>query len=144
MMRSFSLSLIFVSFSIWEPLIAGSRTDGAYGAAVTLSWALNLMVAEIWIRHPRWQASDHEAGKLCLRAVQRWGSDHLGADSSRRWKKNPLAGQTTATFESTVARRQVQRATRASIAIVMIPASPERQAISALFSPVVLIDNASQ
>jgi uncharacterized membrane protein len=57
MMRSFSLSLFFVSFSIWVPLIAGSRTDGAYGAAVTLSWALNLMVAEIWIRHRRWRAS---------------------------------------------------------------------------------------
>jgi len=50
MVRSFSLSLFFVSFSIWVPLIAGSETGGAYAAAVTLSWALNLIAAEAWIR----------------------------------------------------------------------------------------------
>lgn len=58
MLRSFSLSLFFVTFSIWVPLLAGSGTGGGYAMAVTLSWVLNLMVAEIWIWRSREQAPD--------------------------------------------------------------------------------------
>ena len=60
MTRSFSLALFFVSFSIWVPLIAGSGTNGAYAVAVTLSWVLNLIAAEAWIRW-RGGGSDQEA-----------------------------------------------------------------------------------
>jgi len=55
MIRSFSLSLFFVTFSFWVDGLTGTSLpyDVAYPLAVFLSWALNLMVAEIWIRFSR-------------------------------------------------------------------------------------------
>lgn len=51
MIRSFALSLFFVTFSFWVPGLAVTSlpADISYGLAVTLSWALNLLIAEIWI-----------------------------------------------------------------------------------------------
>jgi Predicted membrane protein (DUF2306) len=51
MLRSFSLSLFFVAYSIWVPALAvtGLEQDTAYVIAVTLSWAFNLLGAEVWI-----------------------------------------------------------------------------------------------
>lgn len=55
MLRSFALSLFFVSFSIWVPALveAEASDDAAYTVAVTLSWTLNLLAAEVWIRWTR-------------------------------------------------------------------------------------------
>ncbi|MCA9940238.1 MAG: DUF2306 domain-containing protein [Anaerolineales bacterium] len=61
MIRSFSLSFFFVTFSFWVPGLAGTSLPEAvsYPLAVFLSWALNLLAAELWIRysHPRWVAN---------------------------------------------------------------------------------------
>jgi uncharacterized membrane protein len=53
--RSFSLSLFFVTFSFWVPGLTESSLsyDVAYPLAVFLSWAVNLLVAEVWIRGSR-------------------------------------------------------------------------------------------
>jgi hypothetical protein len=58
MIRSFSLSLFFVSFSFWVPGLTGTSLPEAisYPLAVFLSWSLNLLVAEAWIRHTRPQS----------------------------------------------------------------------------------------
>ena len=74
MIRSFSLSLFFVSFSFWVPGLASTRLPEAvsYPLAVFLSWSLNLMVAELWIRitrsHAR-QSSTSMKGKYALEGV---------------------------------------------------------------------------
>jgi uncharacterized membrane protein len=55
MIRSFSLSLFFVSFSFWVPGLANTSLPEAisYPLAVFVSWSLNLLVAELWIRYTR-------------------------------------------------------------------------------------------
>jgi len=55
MLRSFSLSLFFVAFSVWVPALSYSdlAKEAAYALAVTLSWVLNLVIAEAWIRQTR-------------------------------------------------------------------------------------------
>jgi len=52
MVRSFALSLFFITFSIWVPGVAsaGVRHDAEYAIAIWLSWTLNLVVAEVWLR----------------------------------------------------------------------------------------------
>ena len=52
MTRSFSLSFFFVTFSIWVPLLSSSSLSGhiSYPLAVTISWTLNLAIAETLIR----------------------------------------------------------------------------------------------
>jgi uncharacterized membrane protein len=58
MIRSFSLSLFFVTFSFWVPGLASTSLPEAiaYPLAVFLSWSLNLLVAELWILWTRSQA----------------------------------------------------------------------------------------
>ncbi|MCE7858625.1 MAG: DUF2306 domain-containing protein [Chloroflexi bacterium CFX2] len=53
--RSFSLSLFFVTFSFWVPGLTESSIpyEVAYPLAVFLSWTVNLLVAELWIRKSR-------------------------------------------------------------------------------------------
>lgn len=55
MIRSFSLCLFFVAFSFWVPMLVGTLNsrDFAYPLAIFISWALNLFIAEIWIRLTR-------------------------------------------------------------------------------------------
>lgn len=55
MIRSYSLSLFFVTFSFWVPGLTESSLpyEIAYPSAVFLSWAVNLLVAELWIRGSR-------------------------------------------------------------------------------------------
>ena len=55
MIRSFSLCLFFVAFSFWVPMLAGASISRniSYPLAIFLSWALNLCIAEIWIRITR-------------------------------------------------------------------------------------------
>ncbi len=55
MVRSFSLTLFFVTFSIWVPgLDATALPDSvSYPLGVFLSWSLNLLAAELWIRRTR-------------------------------------------------------------------------------------------
>ena len=57
MIRSFSLSLFFVSFSFWVPGLTSTSLPEAvsYPLAVSLSWSLNLMVAQLWI----WRTRPH-------------------------------------------------------------------------------------
>jgi uncharacterized membrane protein len=62
MIRSFSLSLFFVTFSFWLPGLTGTDLpyEVAYPLAVFLSWFLNLTFAEIWIRWTRNNFSKEE------------------------------------------------------------------------------------
>jgi hypothetical protein len=55
MVRSFSLAFFFVTFSLWVPLLASTDLPDAIGypLAVVLSWGLNLVAAEWWIRRTR-------------------------------------------------------------------------------------------
>ena len=55
MIRSFSLSFFFVTFSFWVPGLTGTNLlyEIAYPLAVFLSWSLNLAVAKLWIRLSR-------------------------------------------------------------------------------------------
>ena len=55
MIRSFALSFFFVTFSFWTPGLASSNLPQAvaYPLGVFLSWFLNLIVAELWIRRTR-------------------------------------------------------------------------------------------
>jgi len=55
MIRSYSLSLFFLTFSLWVPALANARLPAgvAYPLAVFLSGGLNLAAAEIWIRRRR-------------------------------------------------------------------------------------------
>ena len=55
MVRSYSLSLFFVTFSLWDPALASTSLPPgvAYPLALFLSGALNLATAECWIRWTR-------------------------------------------------------------------------------------------
>lgn len=55
MFRSYSLSLFFVTFSFWVLGLTKSSLpyEFAYPLAVFLSWAVNLLIAEVWIRGSR-------------------------------------------------------------------------------------------
>lgn len=57
MIRSFSLSFFFVTFSFWIPGLASTNLPAAiaYPLGVFLSWSLNLLVAELWILATRSQ-----------------------------------------------------------------------------------------
>ena len=59
MIRSFALSFFFVTFSLWVPGLASTNLPEAisYPLAVFLSWSLNLLVAEWWIRQTRKQVN---------------------------------------------------------------------------------------
>lgn len=51
MFRSFALSFFFVTFSFWVDGLESFLPKGlAYPLAVFVSWSLNLLIAEIWIR----------------------------------------------------------------------------------------------
>jgi hypothetical protein len=53
MIRSFALALIFMTFTVWQPILAslGLGRTLVYPLALLLSAALNLTAAELWIRH---------------------------------------------------------------------------------------------
>ncbi len=55
MIRSFALTFFFVTFSIWVPGLEATALPHqiSYPLAVSLSWGLNLLGAEIWIRNGR-------------------------------------------------------------------------------------------
>jgi Predicted membrane protein (DUF2306) len=55
MVRSYSLSLFFVTFSLWVPALASTSLPPSVGypLALFLSAALNLAAAEFWIRRTR-------------------------------------------------------------------------------------------
>ena len=55
MLRSFALSFFFVTFSFWVPGLASTSLPEAvsFPLAVFLSWGLNLLVVELWIRRGR-------------------------------------------------------------------------------------------
>ena len=55
MIRSFSLALFFVTGSLWPPILAATPLPQAIGypLALFLSWSLNLLAAEWWIRRTR-------------------------------------------------------------------------------------------
>jgi uncharacterized membrane protein len=55
MVRSFALSLFFVTFPFWVDGLASTSIPEAVGypLGVFLGWSLNLAVAEIWIRRNR-------------------------------------------------------------------------------------------
>ena len=52
MVRSYSLSMFFVTFSLWVPALARTSLPpaAAYPLALFLSGVLNLAAAEFWIR----------------------------------------------------------------------------------------------
>ena len=55
MARSFSLTLFFVTFSLWVPGLHATALPPtiSYTLGVFLSWSLNLLAAELWIRRTR-------------------------------------------------------------------------------------------
>ena len=55
MARSFSLTLFFVTFSLWVPGLQATALPStiSYPLGVFLSWSLNLVAAELWIRRTR-------------------------------------------------------------------------------------------
>lgn len=55
MIRSFALSLFFVTFNFWVTGLTKTSLprDISYPLGVFLSWAVNLIIAEIWIRFTR-------------------------------------------------------------------------------------------
>lgn len=71
MIRSFALSLFFVSFSFWVPGLASTSLPEAvsYPLAVFLSWGLNLMAAEVWIRRT-WTQSRRLSTNINREVVQ--------------------------------------------------------------------------
>ena len=62
MTRSVSLTLFFITFSLWVPGLEATSLPQpvAYPLAVSLSWGLNLLVAEFWIRSSR---AERRSGK---------------------------------------------------------------------------------
>ncbi|MFF3401536.1 DUF2306 domain-containing protein [Streptomyces sp. NPDC002659] len=52
MIRSSALAVFFVSFSVWDPVMAATPLPAptGYALAVLLAWSVNLLAAEIWIR----------------------------------------------------------------------------------------------
>ena len=77
MVRSFSLTLFFVTFSIWVPgLEATALPDSiSYPLGVFLSWSLNLLVAELWIRRTKVEW----ARPLIPKQKRELGRRHAGA-----------------------------------------------------------------
>ena len=78
MVRSYSLSLFFVTFSLWVPALASTPLPPsiAYPLALFLSAALNLAAAEVWIRRTRSSAALARTGVLAssLRSpAPEWG-----------------------------------------------------------------------
>jgi uncharacterized membrane protein len=57
MIRSFSLSLFFVTFSFWTSGLTSTNLPEAiaYPLGIFLSWSLNLLFAELWILRTRAQ-----------------------------------------------------------------------------------------
>lgn len=54
MIRSYALSFFFVTFSFWvEGVATLVPSEIAYPIAVFVSWGLNLLISEIWIRRTR-------------------------------------------------------------------------------------------
>jgi uncharacterized membrane protein YozB (DUF420 family) len=66
MIRSFSLAFFFVTFSFWVPGLTSANLpyEIAYPLAVFLSWFLNLIFAEVWIRWTRNGFSERELPRL--------------------------------------------------------------------------------
>ena len=62
MTRSFALSLFFVTFNFWTTGLASTNLPQAvaYPLGVFVSWFLNLIVAELWIRRTRTSMSERE------------------------------------------------------------------------------------
>jgi uncharacterized membrane protein len=65
MIRSFALSFFFVTFSFWMPGLASTNLPEAlsYPLGVFLSWFLNLMIAELWIRRTRNSVSERAGSR---------------------------------------------------------------------------------
>jgi hypothetical protein len=51
MLRSYALSYFFVTFSLWMPFLEASPLDKSlsYPLSIVISWALNLLIVELWI-----------------------------------------------------------------------------------------------
>jgi len=65
MIRSFSLSFFFVTFSFWAPGLTSTNLPEtiAYPLAVFLSWSLNLIFAELWVLRTRSQSLQFRFGE---------------------------------------------------------------------------------
>lgn len=61
MIRSFALTFFFVTFTFWVDGLASTALPESvsYPLAIFLSWSLNLVVAELWIRYTR-REIDHD------------------------------------------------------------------------------------
>lgn len=72
MIRSFSLSFFFVTGGFWMPGLTGTSLpyEISYPLAVFLSWSLNLLVAEAWIRGTRHRFNKKELSHLSKTTTQ--------------------------------------------------------------------------
>lgn len=79
MIRSFALSLFFVTFPLWTAVLAASPLPDSVGypVAVLVAWGLNVVLGETWIRR-----SPAVAGRAARSAVEAGQSppspDHAG------------------------------------------------------------------
>lgn len=79
MVRSYALSLFFVTFTLWVPALASTPLPApvAYPLAVFLGGALNLVAAEIWIHRTRTRVRPAPIARTRM---------HLGeAVANQRW-----------------------------------------------------------
>jgi uncharacterized membrane protein len=61
MLRSFAFAAFFITFGLWDPVLAlvarpetgPIRPETGFAVAVLLGWLMNLVVAELWIRRSR-------------------------------------------------------------------------------------------
>lgn len=69
MVRSYSLSLFFVTFNLWVPALASTPLPPrvAYPLALFLAGALNLAVAELWIQWTRTRVRPADGVRAPLR-----------------------------------------------------------------------------
>lgn len=83
MLRSFALALFFVTGSLWPPILAATALPQGVGypLALFLSWSLNLLAAEWWIRRTKTNAR---------RTLE------VGPDTSPRRTPPPPAASSTA------------------------------------------------
>lgn len=70
MLRSFAFAAFFITFSLWDPLLAlaaraqtgALRPETGFAVAVLLGWLVNVVIAEVWLRWSRRRSAERTDG----------------------------------------------------------------------------------